>query len=451
MNPKADARARWSWMIFDWAAQPWNTLVITFIFGPYFVSTVAPDPVTGQTIWAWATGAAGLAIALAAPVLGAAADATGPRKPWIAAFGVFYVAGALGLWWAAPNAGAVPIAVAAFIVGLIGSEFAAVFANAMLPDLVEREGMGRLSGNGWAMGYAGGVASLIIMLALFAENAQGTTLIGIVPILGLDAAAREGTRFVGPVTAAWFVVFAAPLFLYVPDAPRRGSARGAVARGLAELRGSLGDMRQRPSLSWFLGASMIYRDGLNGFYAFGGIYAAGVLGWSIVQIGVFGILAAAIGALGAWIGGRADDAFGPKRVVAACLWGLAAASLLGVSVSREAVLFLVPVAADSALPDIGFYIAGALVGAFGGSLQASSRTLLVRQADEARMTAAFGLYALAGKATAFLAPLLIAAATALSGSQQWGVAPIIALFLLGLAALIPVSPEGDAAMERSAA
>lgn len=445
------ARARWSWMLFDWAAQPWHTLVVTFIFGPYFASAVAPDPVAGQAIWGWATGAAGVAIALSAPLLGAVADATGPRKPWIAVFGVFYVAGALGLWWAAPDTGAIPIAVAAFVIGLVGAEYAAVFVNAMLPDLADREAMGRLSGSGWAIGYAGGVVSLVIMLCLFAENAQGVTLIGIAPLLGLDAEAREGTRFVGPLTALWFMIFAAPLFLYVPDAPRRGPRRGAARRGLAELRESIVDLRRRPSLSWFLGASMIYRDGLNGFYAFGGIYAAGVLGWSVIEIGVFGILAAVIGAVGAFVGGRMDDAFGPKRVVAACLWGLALASALGVSVNRETVLFVIPVDAGSALPDMGFYVAGALVGAFGGALQAASRTLLVRQADEARMTAAFGLYALAGKATAFLAPLLIAYATSTSGSQQWGVAPVIALFLAGLAALVPVSPEGDGSFERSPA
>jgi len=431
-------------MLFDWAAQPWHTLVVTFVFAPYFVSAVAADPVQGQALWGWASAAAGLAIALSAPLLGAMADASGPRKPWIAVFGLLYVLGALGLWWATPEPSSIWIALTAFVVGLIGAEYALVFVNAMMPSLASREEMGRLSGQGWALGYAGGVVALAIMLLLLAENEDGVTLLGGPPAFGLDAAAREGTRSVGPMTSIWFILFAAPLFLFVPDAPRRGPARGAMRRGMKELRTALASLPQRRSLSWFLGSSMIYRDGLNGFYAFGGIYAAGVLGWSLVQIGIFGILAAVLGAVGCWIGGAADDRFGPKRVVSICLWGLASASILGISANRGSVLFVVPVVEESGLPDITFYVAGSLVGAFGGALQAASRTLLVRQADEAQMTSAFGLYALAGKATAFLAPLLIGWATAASGSQQWGVAPVILLFLLGLVTLMPVNPEGDA-------
>lgn len=183
---------------------------------------------------------------------------------------------------------------------------------------------------------------------------------------------------------------------------------------------------------------MFYRDGLNGFYTFGGIYAAGMLGWSIVQVGVFGIVAAVVGAVGAWFGGRADSAFGPKPVVTVCVLVLIAASALAVSVSRDAVLFVLPLAEGSTAPDVLFYLVGALVGAGGGALQAASRTLLVAEAEEERMTAAFGLYALSGKATAFLAPFAVALTTGWTGSQQAGIAPVIALFVVGLLMLGPV-------------
>ncbi len=439
----ANSRARWAWMLFDWAAQPYHTLIITFIFAPFFASAVAPDPVTGQEMWGWAASAGGLAIALTAPILGAMADATGPRKPWIAGFSVCYALGSALLWFSEPGL-ADPVAVLGFFVlGLIGVEYATVFTNAMLPDLAPREEVGRLSGNGWALGYAGGVVSLAIMLLLLAENDRGVTLLGTPPALGLNPETREGTRAVGPLTAVWYLVFVLPLFLWVPDAPRRGARAGALKRGLAELKADLRALPGRRSLSWFLGASMIYRDALNGFYVFGGVYAAGVLGWSVVQIGVFGILAAVVGAIGAWLGGRADHARGPKPVVSACLVLLIVFSALGVSASREAILFVIPVAEGSSLPDILFYIAGAGVGGAGGAMQAASRTLLVRQAEAGRMTAAFGLYALAGKATAFLAPLAVALATGLFENQQAGVAPVIGLFVLGLALLAPVDPEGE--------
>jgi len=434
----AGARARRGWMLFDWAAQPFHTLIVTFVFAPYFASAVASDPVAGQAMWGWAATIGGLAVALLAPVLGALADATGPRKPWILAFSALYVGGSAALWFSEPG-GAAPVWVlVAFVTALVGAEFATVFTNAMMPDLAPRAELGRLSGAGWALGYAGGVIALALTLLLFAENEAGVTLSGRPPILGLDPETREGTRAVGPFAALWYLVFVIPLFLWTPDAPRTGALRGAARRGLRELGASLRSLPERRGLAWFLGASMFYRDALNGFYTFGGIYAAGMLGWSIVQVGVFGIVAAVVGALGAWFGGRADSAFGPKPVVVVCILVLIAASALGVSVSRDAVFFVVPVAEGSTAPDVLFYLVGALVGAGGGALQAASRTLLVAEAEEERMTAGFGLYALSGKATAFLAPFAVALTTAWTGSQQAGIAPVIALFVVGLLMLGPV-------------
>lgn len=440
--PRSGARARWGWMLFDWASQPYHTLIITFVFAPYFAASVASDPVTGQEMWGWAASVAGLAVALSAPFLGALADATGPRKPWVALFSLFYIVGAAMLWFATPADPAPVTVLMWFVIGLIGVEFATVFTNAMMPDLAPPEDIGRLSGSGWALGYVGGVISLALMLLLLAENAEtGLTMLGTPPIFGLDAAAREGTRAVGPLTAIWYAVFILPLFLWTPDAARRGAMAGAMGRGLRALKASISDLKNRKGLSWFLAASMVYRDALSGFYVFGGIYAAGVLGWSITQIGIFGIIAASLGALGAWLGGRADGAFGPRVVVQICVIALGLVALLGVSVSPGRILFIVDVGAASALPDIIFFVVGGLIGAFGGSLQAASRTLLTRFADAERMTAAFGLYALAGKATAFLAPALIATVTAISGDQQIGIVPVVGLFALGYILLIPAREE----------
>ena len=156
-----------------------------------------------------------------------------------------------------------------------------------------------------------------------------------------------------------------------------------------------------------------------------------MLGWSVQDAGIFGILAIITGAIFAWLGGRADSAFGPKPVILANLLVLTAVALAIVFVSRESV-FGIAVAPESRLPDIAFYILGALIGAAGGALQSASRTMMVRQGNPERMTEAFGLYALAGKATSFVAPLSIGIVTAMTGSQQLGVTPLLALFLLGL-------------------
>lgn len=439
------ARKRiWGWFFFDWASQPYNTLLLTFIFGPY-IKEILGDGSAAQSAWGFGIGAAGIVIAVLAPVLGAMADTSGSRMRWIWLFSVLYFVGAFGLWWAAPQDFNLVLTLFCFALGLIGMEFATIFTNSMLPDLGTREQIGRISGNGWAFGYVGGLVSLIMMLTLFAENSEtGKTLIGIDPIFGLDSMSREGTRFVGPLTAIWYAVFMIPFFLYVRDPKATRAKPGAVREAMAGLAQTLRTLPRSPSLFAYLGSSMFYRDALNGMYVFGGIYAAGVLEWSVVDTGIFGILTIITGAVFAWLGGRADSAFGPKPVIVTCVLILTGVAISIIFVSRNSV-FGVPVDAASRLPDISFYIIGAVIGAAGGALQSASRTMMVRQANPERMTEAFGLYALAGKATSFIAPLAIGMTTYISGSQQLGVSPLIALFIIGLILLFWVKSDPNRA------
>jgi MFS transporter, UMF1 family len=446
MAEVSKSRQIWGWWWFDWANQPYNTLLLTFIFAPYFASAVAPDPVTGQAVFGWMMAISGILIALAAPVLGAIADSAGRKRPWILFWSLIYVAGSFALWWAVPDASSETIlfVLIAFAIGMVGLEYGIVFTNSILPALGPREELGRISGSGWAFGYVGGVVALAIMLLFLAENDAGVTLIGIEPLFGLDPDMREGTRSVGPFTALWYIVFVIPFFLWVPETgvPRKSQEKGAVAKGLRDLMKTLRGLPSHPSLLAYLGSSMLYRDALNGIYTFGGIYAAGVLGWSIVQIGVFGIIAAVVGAAGCWVGGRADRRWGPKPVIVTCIVGLIAVCTVIVTTDRTMVLLL-PVDPASNLPDIVFYICGAAIGAGGGSLQAASRTMMVRQANPDRMTEAFGLFALSGKVLSFAAPGLIALATTVTQSQRLGVTPLILLFLIGLVLLLWVKPDGE--------
>ncbi len=437
------ARRRiWGWFFFDWASQPYNTLLITFVFGPY-VAQVLGDGTAAQAAWGYGIGAAGLVMALLAPLLGAVADRTGRRRPWIWGFSLLYVVGSAGLWFAAPQDFDLTRTMILFGIGLIGMELATIFTNAMLPDLAPPEALGRLSGSGWAFGYLGGLVSLVAMLLFFAEDAvTGRTLLGIPPLFGLDPEAREGTRLVGPFTAIWYLVFMVPFVLWARDDPH--PAPGTVRDALRGLLGTLRSLPRTPSRFAFLAASMLYRDGLAGAYALGAIFAAGVLDWSVVETGTFGILAVISGALFAWLGGRADQKFGPLPVIVACVTLLLLAVALSMTVSRENVLGL-PVGATSQLPDMVFLGIGATIGGAGGALQSASRTMMVRQADPDRMTEGFGLYALSGKATAFIAPLSVGAVTAMTGSQHLGVAPLMVLFATGLLLLLWVKPEGDPA------
>ena len=328
-------------------------------------------------------------------------------------------------------------------------EFASVFNNAIMPDLVPREALGRLSGKAWALGYVGGLLALIIVLAAMVESSPGSghTLLGIAPAFGLDAIVRGGERAVGPFTAIWMVVFILPFFFFTPDTIRRVRIDGAIKNGMVDLIHTLRDLPKNRSLFAYLGSSMFYRDALNGLFGFGGIYAGGVLKWEATQLGLFGILAAVTGIIGALYGGRMDDQLGPKRVVTGSIVILIIVSAVIITTDRETLL-LMPIKAmpgPFAAPDILFYICGGLIGAAGGSLQAASRTLMVDQARGGNMTKAFGLYALSGKATSFIAPVLVALFTGVIGqqllglsdsaAQRLGISPLILLFIIGLVLL----------------
>ena len=450
----ATARQRiWGWWFFDWASQPYSTLLLTFVFGPYFqqiatahfASTGLSGDAAGaaaQAYWGWGQSATGLIIAVLAPVLGAMADSAGRRMGWIWFFSGLYVVGSWMLWYLIPDQPNLLAAQVWFGLGLIGMEFATIFTNSLMPDLTGDGDMGKVSGSGFAFGYVGGIVSLVIMLLLLAENSEtGKTLIGITPILGLNAAAREGTRAVGPFTAIWYVVFMIPFFLWVKEPPRR--RQGSIAKALAELWQLILALPRRPSLFAHLISSMLYRDALNALYAFGGIYAAGVLGWSITQIGTFGIAGAFSAALFSWLGGKMDSARGPKPVMTLSIWVLILVCLVIAGMGKTGIWGL-PFAAGSALPDQIFYACGIMIGAAGGTLQSSSRTMMVFHTDPARATEAFGLYALSGKATTFIAPFAIAIVTTISGSQRIGIAvPLILLFLLGMVLMIWVKPMGE--------
>ena len=330
------------WIFFDWAAQPYFTLITTFVFAPYFATHVASDPASGQALWGFATAAAGMAIALLSPVLGAVADASGRRKPWIAAFGAMLVVGSALMWFGKPgDASVIAPLLIAYAIATVGVEFATVFNNAMMPTLVPPDRIGRLSGTGWATGYIGGILSLILVLGFLAASPEtGRTLFGFTPLFGLDPATHEGDRISGPLTGVWFMVFVLPMFLLTPDYPPRHRLRDALREGLAELKQTLLQLPKQKSIATFLLANMIYTDGLVSLFAFGGIYAAGTFGWNTIQIGTFGILLAIAGTFGAWLGGQLDDRLGPKRVIAGSMTILLFAVVAILLVNKDSIFFI---------------------------------------------------------------------------------------------------------------
>jgi UMF1 family MFS transporter len=445
------------WLLFAWASQPYFTLILTFIYAPYFASVVVGDATRGQSIWGFATAVAGILIASISPVLGAIADATGRRKPWIAAFGALLVAGSATLWVAKPHdASTIMPALIAFVIASIGAEFAHIFCNTMMPTLVPRKKLGSLSGLGWATGYIGGMISLIFSLAFLATDPEtGRTLLGFSPAFGLDAAAREGDRATGPLTAIWFVVFVTPLFLFTPDGKARYRFGPAVKHGLRTLANTVRAAKRHRDLWFFLLANMIYTDGLIALFAFGGIYGAGTFGWQTIQLGLFGILLTITGTIGAYVGGKLDDRLGAKTVVLGALVVLVICICAILSVSRDRIFFFLPVTPP--MPGGGifasdaerFYVVlGALIGMVAGPVQAASRTLLVRLAPGDQLAQFFGLFALSGKLTSFMGPFFVATVTAAATSQKAGISVLIAFFLVGGALLARTRISGGSGGRR---
>ncbi|MDH4987429.1 MFS transporter [Aminobacter anthyllidis] len=443
-------RGVWGWMFFDWAAQPFFTVVTTFIFGPYFVSRMATDPAMGQAAWGYGIAAAGLVIAILSPVLGSIADQTGPRKPWIAFFAAIKIICLCLLWYAEPGSPLVPI-VLLFSLASVAAEFSIVFNDSMMPRLVSKEEIGKISNIAWGLGYLGGMIVLIFVVGFLAASPEtGKTIIGAAPLFGLDPAAGEDARATGPISALWYLIFILPMFFFTPDSGKGIAIRPAVRLGLSELKSTLGEVRQRTGIFRFLVARMIYQDGVNALLGLGGAFAAAMFGWSITEIGIYGIILNVVAIFGCLVASRLDTSFGSKIVVVLSLVLLTIATIGIVSTGPGYTLFglwQMPGVDTNGLfgtPAEKAYIAfGLLVGIAFGPVQASSRSYMARSVSADEAGRYFGLYALSGRATSFVAPFTVATVTALSGSPRLGMAMIIIFFAVGLAVLLRTPYPAD--------
>lgn len=436
---RASGRGIWGWMLFDWAAQPFFTVVTTFIFGPYFVSRMASDPVSGQAAWGYGIAAAGFVIAILSPVLGSIADQTGPRKPWIAFFATIKIACLCLLWQAAPGSNLFTV-VLIFSLASVAAEFSTVFNDSMMPRLVPKQDIGRVSNVAWGLGYLGGMIALIFVVALMAGSPEtGKTIIGTEPLFGLDPELGEDARATGPLAALWYFVFILPMFFFTPDAIKGMAIGPAIRKGLVELRSTLAEVRQRTGIFRFLVARMIYQDGVNALLALGGAFAAAMFGWSITEIGVYGIILNIVAIFGCWLAARLDTNLGSKVVVMISLVLLSIATVGIVSTGPGYTLFGVlplPTTDSGSLfgtaAEKAYILYGLLIGAAFGPVQASSRSYMARSVTAAESGRYFGIYALAGRATSFAAPFLVATVTAVSGSAALGMAVIILFLVCGM-------------------
>ena len=448
---RVPARGIWGWMLFDWAAQPFFTVVITFIFGPYFVARLTTDPVGAQAMWSNMATISSIVIAVLSPILGSIADQSGARKPWIAFFAVIQIISMFCLWWAAPGS---PIIYPFIFIILasIAAEFSIVFNDSMMPRLVSKDDVGKLSNTAWGLGYLGGMIVLITVVALLAGNPEtGRTILGLKPLFGLDAVLGQDARITGPIAAVWYLIFILPMFLFTPDAPRGLPMRSAVGLGIGELARTLKSLRHRPGISRFLIARMIYQDGVNGVVILGGTFAAGMFGWPTIEIGIFGIILNVVAIFGCLVAGRLDARLGSKTMVVIGLVMLLIATIGFISTGPGFTLFgLIKLSTvDSGglfgtTAEKAYVMYGLLIGLAFGPVQASSRSYLARSVSLEESGRYFGIYALSGRATSFMATLMFSIVTSFSGSARLGMATLILFLAGGLLLLLPTPYPADA-------
>jgi UMF1 family MFS transporter len=406
-----------AWCLYDWANSSFPTVISTFVFATYFTTAVAENETLGTAQWGYAVSLAAIVIALLSPLLGAAADKMGRRKPWLAAASLVCVLATAFLWFIEPDPSFVLPALLAMAIATVAFEVGTVFYNAMLPDLVSPQWMGRLSGWAWGIGYAGGLSCLVVALIALVQTDT--------PPFGLDPDKAEHVRATSVLVALWFAAFAWPLFVFTPDRGRPAETirwGRAVHDGVAAMARLIRDLRAHPVLARYLIARMVYTDGLNTLFSFGGIYAAGTFGMSFEQIIQFGIAMNVTAGLGAAAFGWIDDWIGPKRTIL-----LALVALLGFGGA------LLVIESQTL-----FWVFGLGLSVFFGPVQAASRTLMARLAPAEMRTEMFGLYALSGKITAFAGPAFLAWATLAFDSQRAGMATILVFFVIGGGLLIGV-------------
>ncbi|TIX56175.1 MAG: MFS transporter, partial [Mesorhizobium sp.] len=294
--------------------------------------------------------------------------------------------------------------VALFSLASVAAEFSTVFNDSMMPRLVPKSEIGRVSNIAWGLGYLGGMIALIFVILFMAGNPEtGKTIIGLDPILGLDPKLGEDARATGPMSAGWYFLFILPMFFFTPDAAKGIPIGPAVRQGLSELRSTLAEARKRVGIFRFLVARMIYQDGVNALLTQGGVFAAAMFGWSITEIGIFGIILNVVAIFGCWIAARLDTALGSKAVVMIALVMLTVATAGIVSTGPGFTLLgliqlstvdsggLFGTAAEKA-----YILYGLLIGLAFGPVQASSRSYMARSVTAAESGRYFGIYALSG-------------------------------------------------------
>ena len=453
-TPAAGPLGYYSWTFGQCARDPYYIMVVIYIFMPYFSNVVVGDPVRGQSLIGYVTATVGVILALTAPFLGAIADKNGRRKPWIASAVGLVALGCMSLWWVYPDASGLGIwgAFAVLVAIKVAFTTSEVFHNAMLPSVAPVEKVGTVSGIAFAIGNVGGLLCMLFVLFAFAlPGTQDWSFLPLEPLFGVDQSAHEHDRLVGPIAAVWILLFTLPVLLFTPDGKSSSSPLWATARqGVADVVATFRELKHYSNIAWYLLARMFFIDGMVGVMTFGGVYASGTFGWDTTALLIFGLCTSASAMLGAYLGGLLDDWLGSIGTLKVAIGISSGMLLMLVSVTPESVLFgMIEFGTDpvwsfpyfSSAPEIFYLLTNQIFAMFLVTGLSSSRTMMARISPPSMVTQFFGLFALSGTVTAFLAPLLVATMTDWFDSQRVGFASLTVLMVIGFAMLFVVREE----------
>ena len=399
----ASRTAVWSWCFYDWANSAFTTLVVTFIYSAYFTATFADDPGRGTALWSRAIMVSAIAIAVLAPVAGALAD-RGDRRKYLMLCSLVCVVATAALTFVTPGMpNSVLMALGIFVVANVAFELGLVFYNAFLPSLAPIDRIGRLSGYGWGLGYAGGLMALVAALVVFVPET---------PRFGISTEDGFNLRATNLLVAGWFLLFSVPAFLFLKDDWVPGGV--SIRRAFSDLAVTARHLRRYRQVLLFLLARLFYNDGLVTIFAFGGIYAVGTFGFSFTELVTFGIVINLGAGLGALAFGFLDDLIGGRVTIAFSIVALALATVVAALAPNQT----------------WFWVAAVLAGVFAGPNQSASRSLMARFVPPKHESEFFGFFAFSGKVTSFLGPALLGVLSDLY-SQRVGVGSLLVFFVVG--------------------
>lgn len=385
------------WALFDFANTSFSITIVTFVYAVYFKETVARNQPVGDFYWSLGTGISMIIVALISPFLGAIADHSAGKKRFLLFFTLLCITSTSLLYFI--SEGKIVEGLILFILANIGFEAGLVFYDAFLPEISDEKNYGRTSGFGFAMGYIGSFASLIIVYPLVVNNL---------------------VRYSFPVSALFFLIFSIPLFLFLPDTKKNiKSEKHFFQIGWERITFTISHLKNYKNLGLFLIAFFFYIEGVNTAIYFSGIYAKSTLNFSFSELTVFFMIAQTTAVLGSIIFGVIADSIGQKKTIYLTL----------------VIWFIVIFSASIIQSKFGFFIIGCIAGLGMGSTQSVSRSLMSKLTPPDKKTEFFGFYSFFGKSSAVFGPLVFGFVSWQTGSQRFAILTTGIFFTIGMLVL----------------